>query len=254
MGELSNKVAIVTGSTKGIGKSIAEVFSQKGAHVVVTSRNLSSAKAIVDGLASYETDPIAIKTDVTNDDDVSNLIQTTKNHYGKIDILINNAGFPLVSEYWDSSFNDIDVESFKNVIDADLIGSIRCCKAVIPVMKESNSGNIVNISSTPAIAGHDKGSPYTIAKAGLLGLTKHLALEYGKYNIRTNCLALGNIKSSATFDHFDNETQQKLANEASVKRWGEPIDVANICSNLVTDDFSFVNGQTIVVDGGNVLL
>ena len=254
MDKLSNKVAIITGSTKGIGKSIAEVFSQKGAHVVVTSRNLSSAKAIVDGLASYETEPIAIKTDVTNDDDVSNLIQTTKNHYGKIDILINNAGFPLVSEYWDSSFNDIDIEGFKNVIDVDLIGSIRCCKAVIPVMKESNSGNIVNISSTPAIAGHDQGSPYTIAKSGLLGLTKHLALEYGKYNIRTNCLALGNIKSSATFDHFDTNTQQKLANEASVKRWGETLDVANICSNIVTDDFSFVNGQTIVADGGNVLL
>ena len=135
MDELSNKVAIITGSTKGIGKSIAEVFSQKGAHVVVTSRNLSSAKAIIDELSSYETDPVAIKTDVTNDDDVSNLIQTTKNHYGKIDILINNAGFPLVSEYWDSSFHDIDIEGFKNVIDADLIGSIRCCKAVIPVMK-----------------------------------------------------------------------------------------------------------------------
>ena len=92
MDELSNKVAIVTGSTKGIGKSIAEVFSQKGANVVVTSRNLSLAKEIVKNLNSYDTDPIAIKTDVTIDDDISNLIQTTKDHYGKIDILIDDGG------------------------------------------------------------------------------------------------------------------------------------------------------------------
>ncbi len=254
MDELSNKVAIVTGSTKGIGKSIAEVFSQKGANVVVTSRNLSLAKEIVKNLNSYDTDPIAIKTDVTIDDDISNLIQTTKDHYGKIDILINNAGYPLTSEYWNSSFTDIGLEGYKNVIDADLLGSIRCCKAVIPIMKKANSGNIINISSTPAITGHDKGAPYTVAKAGLLGLTKHLALEYGKYNIRTNCLALGNIKSSATFEHFDSKTQQKLANETSLKRWGDTNDVANTCSLIVSDNFSFVNGQTIVIDGGNVLL
>ena len=121
-------------------------------------------------------------------------------------------------------------------------------------MKKANSGNIINISSTPAIAGHDKGAPYTVAKAGLLGLTKHLALEYGKYNIRTNCLALGNIKSSTTFEHFDSKTQQKLTNEASLKRWGDTNDVANTCSLIVSDNFSFVNGQTIVIDGGNVLL
>lgn len=254
MNELTRKVVIITGSTKGIGQSIAKIFSQKGANVVVTSRNLNLAQNIVKELSSYGTDPIAIKTDVTSDEDVLNLIKNVQDYYGKIDILINNAGFPLTKEYWDSSFESITLQGYQSVLDVDLIGSIRCCKAVLPSMKQSMSGNILNISSTPAIAGHDKGAPYTIAKAGILGLTKHLALEYGKYNIRVNSLALGNIRSSATFDHFDNKTQEKLANETSLKRWGETDEVAKTCFAIISDDFSFVNGQTIVVDGGNVLI
>ena len=254
MDELSNKVAIVTGSTKGIGRSIAHLFSKNGAHVIVTSRSLDVAQNIVKELHPYGNEALAIKTDVGSDDDVVNLVDTVVNKYGKIDILINNAGFPLTAKYWDSSFDLLSIEDYQNVINVDLMGSIRCCKKIIPLMKRNKYGSIVNISSTPALSGHDLGAPYTIAKAGILGLTKHLAKEYGKYNIRVNCLALGNIKSSATFDHFDQDTQEKLRNESSLQRWGETIEVAKTCLMLSSDNFSFVNGQTIVVDGGNVLL
>ena len=173
--------------------------------------------------------------------------------FNQIDILINNAGYPLKNEYWNSSFESLNIDDYQHVLDVDLLGSIRCCMQIIPIMKKQKNGNIVNISSTPAIAGYDKGIPYTIAKSGLLGLTKHLALEYGKFNIRVNSLALGNINSSSTFDQLDKIEQEKLGNESSLRRWGEPEEVAKTCLMLVSDNFSFVTGQTIIIDGGTVM-
>jgi len=224
MDELSNKVAIVTGSTKGIGKSIAEVFSQKGANVVVTSRNLSLAKEIVKNLNSYDTDPIAIKTDVTIDDDISNLIQTTKDHYGKIDILINNAGYPLTSEYWDSSFTDISLEGYKNVIDADLLGSIRCCKAVIPIMK--NCENLINNigHSPPDII-------YSISKISTLIVTNdtgpgHIAALSGSnilWLVNDNKVTKANISNETnnykiSSSYVNNITTQEVINFIEKKK------------------------------------
>jgi len=253
MALLSDKVAIVTGSTKGIGLSIAKIFSKHGANVVVTSRSLDIAKNIVEDLSSYGTDSMALKTDVSKTDSVTNLVKTVIDHYDKIDILINNAGYPLKNEYWNSSFESLNIDDYQHVLDVDLLGSIRCCMQIIPIMKKQKNGNIVNISSTPAIAGYDKGIPYTIAKSGLLGLTKHLALEYGKFNIRVNSLALGNINSSSTFDQLDKIEQEKLGNESSLRRWGEPEEVAKTCLMIVSDNFSFVTGQTIIIDGGTVM-
>ena len=253
MALLSDKVAIVTGSTKGIGLSIAKIFSKHGANVVVTSRSLDIAKNIVEDLSSYGTDSMALKTDVSKTDSVTNLVKTVIDHYDKIDILINNAGYPLKNKYWNSSFESLNIDDYQHVLDVDLLGSIRCCMQIIPIMKKQKNGNIVNISSTPAITGYDKGIPYTIAKSGLLGLTKHLALEYGKFNIRVNSLALGNINSSSTFDQLDKIEQEKLGNESSLRRWGEPEEVAKTCLMIVSDNFSFVTGQTIIIDGGTVM-
>lgn len=253
MALLSDKVAIVTGSTKGIGLSIARIFSKNGANVVVTSRSLDMAKNIVDDLSSYGNDSMALKTDVSKTDSVINLAETVIEHYDRIDILINNAGYPLNNEYWDSSFDKLKIDDYQRVLDVDLLGSIRCCMQIIPIMKKQKNGNIINISSTPAIAGYDKGIPYTIAKSGLLALTKHLALEYGKFNIRVNSLALGNIRTSSTFDQIDKIEQEKLGTESSLRRWGEPDEVAKTCLMLVSDNFSFVTGQTIIVDGGTVM-
>jgi len=253
MALLSDKVAIVTGSTKGIGLSIARIFSKNGANVVVTSRSLDMAKNIVDDLSSYGNDSMALKTDVSKTDSVHNLVDTVIEHYDRIDILINNAGYPFNKEYWNSSFEKLKIDDYQRVLDVDLLGSIRCCMQVIPIMTKQKTGNIVNISSTPAIASYDKGIPYTIAKSGLLGLTKHLALEYGKFNIRVNSLALGNIRTSSTFDQIDKTEQEKLGNESSLRRWGKPDEVAKTCLMLVSDNFSFVTGQTIIVDGGTVM-
>ena len=253
MALLSDKVAIVTGSTKGIGLSIAKIFSKHGANVVVTSRSLDIAKNIVEDLSSYGTDSMALKTDVSKTDSVTNLVKTVIDHYDKIDILINNAGYPLKNKYWNSSFESLNIDDYQHVLDVDLLGSIRCCMQIIPIMKKQKNGNIVNISSTPAITGYDKGMPYTIAKSSLLGLTKHLALEYGKFNIRVNSLALGNIRSSSTFDQLDKIEQEKLGNESSLRRWGEPKEVAKTCLMIVSDNFSFVTGQTIIIDGGTVM-
>jgi 3-oxoacyl-[acyl-carrier protein] reductase len=121
-------------------------------------------------------------------------------------------------------------------------------------MVRKKSGVIISISSTPAIAGHVEGAPYTLAKAGIIAMTKHVALEYGNRGIRAYSLALGNIATNATFDSMDEKARREAAQENAMKRWGKPREVARVAASLAGEDFSFATGNTIVIDGGAVLL
>ena len=250
---IEGKVAIITGASSGIGYATALALSKAGVKVAIGARRTDKLKQLENEIKKNGGDSTAFSVDVSDADKVTFMVASVLKDFGKIDILINNAGYPLKNEYWNSSFESLNIDDYQHVLDVDLLGSIRCCMQIIPIMKKQKNGNIVNISSTPAIAGYDKGIPYTIAKSGLLGLTKHLALEYGKFNIRVNSLALGNINSSSTFDQLDKIEQEKLGNESSLRRWGEPEEVAKTCLMLVSDNFSFVTGQTIIIDGGTVM-
>jgi 3-oxoacyl-[acyl-carrier protein] reductase len=174
--------------------------------------------------------------------------------HGRIDILVNNAGYQFDRKIWTKRFHEVAEEDFDRVIQVDLRGTLRLCQAAIPYMIRAGGGVIINIASTPAVSGHTEGAPYTIAKAGAIAIAKHIAREYGDKNIRAYSLALGNISSEATYSSMTATERRKAAMENSMKRWGDPSEVAKIAASVASDDFSFATGNTIVIDGGTVLL
>jgi NAD(P)-dependent dehydrogenase (short-subunit alcohol dehydrogenase family) len=250
---LDGRVALVTGSTKGIGLAIAKEFAeQNGATVIVCSRSKDKAKKIAAQI-NGKTDHAGI--DITSDAGVDGLVRKVLTSHKHIDILINNAGYPFERKIWYKPFHKIQTRDLKAILEVDTIGSVRLAKAVVNSMLNNNRGGvIVNISSTPAITGHLEGAPYTLAKAAVTALTKHIALEYGSKNIRAYTLMLGNVATKATFNAMTEEERQRGAQEAAMKRWGKPEEVAKVAACVASDHFSFVTGNTIVIDGGAVLL
>jgi 3-oxoacyl-[acyl-carrier protein] reductase len=170
--------------------------------------------------------------------------------FGKVDVLLNLAGYPARGE-WNKSFMELTPEDFYKPLNVDLFGSFLCAHAVAPHFLEQKSGVIVNVSSTPALSGHNKGFAFTVAKAGIIGLTKALAFELAPY-VRVNTVALGNIET----EWVSELSREELARERSgnlIKRFGTPDEIAKSLVFLCSEDSSFLNGQTIVLDGGSTL-
>jgi 3-oxoacyl-[acyl-carrier protein] reductase len=184
--------------------------------------------------------------------------------------LVNNAGYHFDSNIWYKRFHETTDEELHKILEVDLEGSVWLSRAVISSMLQKGAnkmskeygqregegvsgGVIINISSTPAIAGYTKGAPYTIAKAANIALTKCIALEYGSNNIRCYTMALGNIATLATYNSMTEIDRNKAAEEPSMKRWGKPQEVAKVAACIASDNFSFATGNTIVIDGGTVL-
>lgn len=256
---LENKNILISGSSRGIGYEMAKYFAEIcGSMVIVCSRHIENAKKVSE-IINGKT--YAIELDVTNTNNINYCITDILKKIGKIDILINNAGYRFDKELWYKNLHEIEDDRFMEIIDVDLMGSIRLSKAVITQMiksenelKNKRGGVIINISSTPAVSGHIEGSPYTIAKSGVIGLTKHIAREYGIYNIRAYTLALGNISTDATYYSIDDIHRSRAEEETSLKRWGKPEEVAKIASHIATDDFSYSTGNTIIIDGGTIMI
>ncbi|HXG07999.1 MAG TPA: SDR family NAD(P)-dependent oxidoreductase [Nitrososphaera sp.] len=248
---LKDKVAIVTGSSRGIGLEVAKEFAARGAKVILCSRNLADVEkcASTIGDRAYPE-----RLDVTDTVDVKKFIRRTAERHGGIDILVNNAGYPFDRKIWKKRFHEVTEDEFDKIIQVDLKGTLRLCISTIPIMIRGGGGVIINISSTPAISGCAEGAPYTVAKAGIIAITKHIALEYGVRNIRAYALALGNISTDATFKSMTVAERKKAAMENSMKRWGKPSEVATVAASVASDDFAFATGNTIVIDGGSVLL
>ena len=248
---LKDKVAVVTGSSRGIGFEIAKEFAGRGATVVVCSRSMAGAEKsarMIKGKAYPE------RLDVTDRAGVTKFMRQLIDRHRRVDILVNNAGYPFDRKIWTKRFHEVAEEDFDRVGQVDLKGTLRLCRSALPFMIKNGGGVIINISSTPAVSGHTEGAPYTIAKAGVIAITKHIALEYGDKNIRAYTLALGNISSEATFSSMTVTERKNAAMENSMKRWGDPTEVARVAASLASDDFSFATGNTIVIDGGTVLL
>jgi 3-oxoacyl-[acyl-carrier protein] reductase len=257
---LRHKVAIVTGASRGLGFEISREFAERGAAVIVCSRNIASAEksaSLIKGKAYPE------RLDVTNANSIAEFMRHMAERHRRIDILVNNAGYPLDRKIWNKKFHEVAKEDFDSVIEVDLKGTISLTRAAIQFMLNNRTsiggrggggGVIINIASTPAISGYTGGAPYSIAKAGVIAITKHIALEYGDKNIRAYTLALGNISTEATFSSMTVTERKKAAMENSMKRWGDPREVATIAASVASEDFAFATGNTIVIDGGMVLL
>jgi 3-oxoacyl-[acyl-carrier protein] reductase len=255
MSRLSGKVAIVTGSSGGIGRATALEFAKEGADVVVHYRlRQSEAKEVADRISALGRKAMIAQVDFTNvkqaPEEVRKMVDETVKKLGRVDMLVNLAGYPAKGE-WNKRFLDLTPEDFFKPINVDLYGSFLCAHAVAPYMIKQKNGVIVNVSSTPALGGHNKGFAFTVAKAGVIGLTKALAVELAPH-IRVNTVALGNIETEWVSE-LTNELLEKERQENLIRRFGKPEEIARSIVFLCSEDSSFLNGQTIVLDGGSTL-
>lgn len=251
---LKGKVAVVTGSTIGIDFAISKEFAENNdATVIVCSRSKQSA---VKSAEEIKGKTFAAEIDVTNRSSIKRFLQQIVSDHERIDILINNAGYPFDRKIWYKKFHEITDDEVDRIIEVDLKGSVHLSMAVLHSMLQNNLEGwvIINISSTPAIAGHIEGASYTIAKAANIALTKCIVLEYGGKNIRAYTLALDNIATLAKYYSMNENDRNKAAEEPSMRRWGRPEEVAKVAACIASDNFSFATGNTIVIDGGTVLL
>jgi 3-oxoacyl-[acyl-carrier protein] reductase len=246
---LRERLAIVTGATGGIGFETARCLVERGATVLVCSRKLGRAEKAASEIGNGA---VPEQLDIADEDSVSRLVAKVSRKHKRIDILVNVAGYPFERKIWYKKFHEVTSEEVDRVLSVDLKGTVRISQAFIPLMTK-RGGVIVSIASTPAIAGHTEGAPYTLAKAGIVAMTKHIALEYGPNNIRAYALALGNIATEATFSSMTAAERKKAASENAMKRWGHPKEVAHAIAALASDDFSFGTGNTVILDGGTVL-
>jgi len=241
---LFGKVALVTGGSRGIGFSTAKVFSENGAHVVITSKDSSRLQ----NSASKLSNTIGIAADIKNENDVKRVIEQTVEKFGKIDILVNNAGiFPKIKK-----LHEIDESEWQEVLDVNLTGQFRFTKAAIPYLKKS-SGSIINISSDAGLKAYEgfNADAYSASKAALIILTKCWALEYAKDKIRVNCICPGVVDTDMTKPFLKTSKDREFMNsEHPIGRIGQPEEVAKAILYFASDDSAWTTGAVLTVDGG----
>ncbi|MGA2462414.1 MAG: SDR family oxidoreductase [Candidatus Bathyarchaeia archaeon] len=252
---LSGKVAIITGSTGGIGHAAALELAKEGANIVLQYRSKKvEADNLAGRIAALGRRAILAQVDFTNvrtaPNEVEQMVNGTIDQLGRIDALVNLAGYPAKGE-WNKRFMDLSPEDFFKPINVDLFGSYLCARAAAPYFLKQKSGVIVNVSSTPALSGHDRGFAFTVAKAGVIGLTKALAFELAPH-VRVNTLALGNVETTWVSE-LSSEELSKQRQDNLIRRFGSPEEIAKSIVFLCSNESSFLNGQTIVLDGGSTL-
>lgn len=241
-----SEVVIITGASKGIGKEIARNLALKGLKVIANyNKSEESIKELKRELEKQEIDIDIVKADVSKREEAKKLVEYTINKYGKIDILINNAG---ISEY--KLFTDETDEDWNKVINTNLYSAFIMCQEVTPNMINNKNGCIINISSIWGIVGASLEVLYSISKAGMNGLTKALAKELGPSNIRVNSIAPGIIKTQM-ISNLNKEEMEEIKNDIPLERVGEPSDIAKCVEWLVEDKYT--TGQIISINGGWVI-
>lgn len=247
--KLNNKVAIVTGAASGMGKEIALLYAKEGAKVVVSDLKIESAQLVVEEIRAQGGVALAVKADVSKEDDVQNLINETIKNYGTLDILVNNAGIM-------DNFEPIEAvtdEKWDRIMSINAMGPIRTIRKAIPIFKEKNQGVIVNIASAGGLNGSRAGVMYTASKHAVIGITKNVGFQYAKLGIRCNAIAPGSVKTNiGSTITAPNEfgMERAMAGINLSPRIGEADEIAKVALFLASDDSSFVNATTIVVDGG----
>ena len=244
MNRLAGKIAIVAGAARGLGRGIAERLASEGATVVVTDVNEAGAKEAADEIANGA---IGIGCDVSDYDSVESMVADVKERFGRIDVLVNNAGWDLAAP-----FLDLDRDVWPKIIGINLYGVLNTSKAVLPVMAEQGSGSVVNISSDAGRVGSSGEAVYSAAKGGVIAFTKSTARELARKQVRVNVVCPG-PSDTQLFAEFAGDNQglrDALTKAIPLRRLGQPEDVAGAVAYFASDDSTYVTGQTVSVSGG----
>ena len=245
-GHLTDKVAIVTGASRGIGRAIAEALAANGADVVVNYHHSETkAQEVVDAIEAAGGKAMAVQADVSEFAAAGLLVKTTKREFGRIDVLVNNAGTTR-----DTLLMMMKEDDWDTVLDTNLKSLFNCCKAVLrPMMRQRSGGRIINISSVVGLAGQGGQTNYAASKAGIIGFTKSLAKEMGPRAITVNAVAPGYFPTALTEDLPD-DLVQKALDLIPLGRLGQLEEVADLVTFLASDKASYITGEVIRVDGG----
>jgi NAD(P)-dependent dehydrogenase (short-subunit alcohol dehydrogenase family) len=252
MGKLSGRVVLVTGGQRGLGAATLSEMAAEGATCVVNypgPQEEQAAQDTIKSLSASGVPSLAIAADVTNKDQIEAMVAQIKDRFGRLDVLVNNAGInPL--KPWD----ELDVESFTHTIQVNLVGVFICCKAVLDVMREQTRGNIINIASIAAFIGRGN-ADYIASKSALLGLTRSLARQYGKYGIRANCISPGfhDTQMTRRAQQTSGESANEFISTVPLGFLAGADSIGKAALFLASDDSYYITGHNLVVDGGLTL-
>ena len=248
MDRLKGKVAIVTGSTSGIGIGIARLFAAEGAKVIICGRRQEKGQAVVDRIVEAGGEAFYHFMDITDTASIEALFADTVEKYGKIDVLVNNAANVALK---DGRVDELTVDMWDAIFNSDMRGTFYATKAVLPYLqKNENGGSIINIGSMASCSGDLSTTAYACAKAGVDKLTEYTALQYGKQNIRCNCVRPGLIVTPENDAYVPQVLKDIFTSNIMVNRYGCPEDIGHMCVYLASDESAYVTGQIVNVDGG----
>lgn len=239
---LNNKVAIITGSTSGIGEETAKLFAKEGAKVVIVGRRQDRGEKVVNDIRQNGGEAIFVKTDVTNEDDLVNMVNKTLKTFQRVDILVNNAGRII-----QKPFTELTADDWEHYVRLNSFAYFRAMQLVLPHMESQSSGSIVNITSAAAINVRKTHALYSFTKAGITHMSKIVAAEYADKGIRVNCLLPGVVYTEMI---ADNPRTPEVAKGIPLGRMSTPEEQAKSVLYLASDDSSFMTGSSIVTDGG----
>ena len=246
--DLNNKVALVTGASRGIGKEIALELARKGVNVGISYvSNPEKANEVIEEISSYGVKAVAVKANVSKEEEVLEMIKTIEEELGTIDILVNNAGVTK-----DNLIIRMKEDDWDEVMNVNLKGTFLCTKAVSRAMMKKKYGKIINISSVVGVMGNAGQGNYSASKAGVIGFTKSMAKELASRGIRVNAIAPGFIQTDMT-EILKDEVKTAMLNAIPLNYFGNPMDIANLVVFLASDNSDYITGQVINVDGGMIM-
>lgn len=251
---MSGKVTTILGATSEIGRETAMEFAASGSSLLLVGRRRAALEEVTEACKRFKVDAVTLQLDLTVSGAAKHVVDVALDNFGRLDVVVSYVGYPFSKELWQRKVHELDEEIVLEVMRTDFLSAFSIAKHAIPIMRRQGNGVIILTASTPAISWHYEGAAYTFAKAAVVALVKAIAAENGQYGIRSYALALGNIETFRTCGALSEEERLRLADESPMKRWGKPKEVARVALSLATDAFSFVNGQTIVIDGGTVML
>lgn len=248
MFELTNKIALITGGGRGLGRAIALAYADAGADVAIASRSLDQLDEVAQAIRAKNRRALAIETDVTESESVAGMVDAVRKEFGRIDILVNSAGVG-----WAEKLVDVSDGTFDWILKTNLYGTFYCCREVGRVMIEQQSGSIINIASVAGAKGPPGLGAYAASKGGIIAMTKVLALENARYHVRANVIAPGYFRTDMNAAALDDpEIGPKITKRIPMRRAGDPAEIGGLSIYLASDASSFVTGEVYFISGGEM--